>query len=33
VLGANFFTGEDASTQFGQFDENDNVYTRLRYSF
>jgi hypothetical protein len=33
AVGANIFTGDDHTTQFGQFDRNDNVFTRLRYSF
>jgi hypothetical protein len=33
VLGANVFWGRKDSTPFGQLDENDNVYIRLRYSF
>lgn len=33
ALGANFFLGRNDSTPFGQLDENDNVYLRLRYSF
>jgi hypothetical protein len=33
ALGANLFGGEHEETLFGQFDENDNVYLRLRYSF
>jgi hypothetical protein len=33
VGGANIFYGEESTTQFGQFDSNDNVYARLRYSF
>jgi hypothetical protein len=32
VLGSNLFEG-DSPTTFGAFDEDDNVYTRLRYSF
>ncbi len=33
VLGGNLFAGNHAETQFGQFDKNDNVYTRFRYNF
>jgi hypothetical protein len=33
AVGANLFAGDDETTQFGQFDRNDNVFTRLRYSF
>jgi hypothetical protein len=33
AVGANVFAGDDQTTQFGQFDRNDNVFTRLRYSF
>jgi hypothetical protein len=33
ALGANFFAGDDAETLFGQFDDNDNIYLRARYSF
>ncbi len=33
AIGANVFEGNNVETQFGQFDENDNVFTRLRYSF
>ena len=32
-LGANVFFGNASFTQFGALDENDNVYTTLRYSF
>lgn len=31
--GANVFFGETTTTPFGALDENDNVYTTLRYSF
>ena len=31
--GANFFWGEEDQTFFGQFDNNNNLYTGLRYSF
>mgnify|MGYP003701607081 CR=1 FL=1 len=31
--GANVFFGNTATTFFGQFDKNDNVFARLRYSF
>jgi hypothetical protein len=33
VAGGNVFYGEESTTQFGQFDSNDNVYVRMRYSF
>ncbi len=33
ALGGNLFVGENESTQFGQFDKNDNFYARLRYNF
>ena len=33
ALGANVFEGENEVTQFGQFDKNDNIYTRIRYTF
>ncbi len=33
AVGANIFAGDDETTQFGQFDRNDNVFARLRYSF
>jgi hypothetical protein len=33
VIGANVFEGNSSTTTFGAFDEDDNVYTRLRYSF
>jgi hypothetical protein len=33
ALGGNLFAGENAATQFAQFDKNDNVYGRLRYNF
>jgi len=33
ALGANVFDGNNEETQFGQFDKNDNVYSRIRYSF
>lgn len=33
ALGLNVFEGENEATQFAQFDENDNVYARLRYNF
>jgi hypothetical protein len=33
VGGVNAFGGKHAETQFGQFDANDNVYFRARYSF
>jgi len=31
--GANVFTGRDVETEFGQFERNDNLYTRVRYIF
>ncbi len=31
--GANIFLGEDTHTEFGQFQRNDNLYVRVRYSF
>ena len=33
AVGGMIFGGEEASTQFGQLDKNDNVYLQLRYSF
>ena len=33
VLGANLFEGDSKETMFGAFDEDDSIYTRLRYSF
>lgn len=33
TLGANIFLGKDSYTQFGQHEENDNIYIRLRYGF
>jgi hypothetical protein len=33
TAGANIFIGRDIHTEFGQFDRNDNVYVRARYSF
>jgi len=32
-LGANIFTGADAHTFFGQFEDNTSVYAALRYGF
>lgn len=32
-LGGNVFEGKSDQTQFGQFDKNDNLYTRIRYTF
>ncbi len=32
-LGANVFTGSENHTFFGQFDDNSNIYARLRWSF
>lgn len=33
VLGANVFEGKSDTTRFGAFDHDDNVYTRIRWSF
>ncbi|KWT79597.1 hypothetical protein [Candidatus Magnetominusculus xianensis] len=33
AIGANIFGGPNKSTQFGQFDKNDNVYVQVRYEF
>ena len=33
AVGANVFEGDSPMTKFGAFDEDDNVFTRLRYSF
>ncbi len=33
AVGGNLFEGEHQETQFGQFDRNDNIFTRIRYSF
>ncbi len=33
AAGGNFFAGKECDTQFGQFDDNDNLYLRLRYLF
>jgi hypothetical protein len=33
TLGGNVFGGDHEETQFGQFDTNDNLYTRIRYTF
>lgn len=33
AVGGNLFEGEHEETQFGQFDRNDNVFARVRYSF
>ncbi len=32
-IGANIFTGDEPYTFFGQFDNNTNLYTAIRYSF
>ena len=32
-IGANVFVGEASHTFFGQFENNSNVYTGVRYSF
>ncbi len=31
--GANVFSGTDPYTFWGQFNKNDNIYSRLRFSF
>ena len=31
--GANFFWGEDDWTEFGQMEDNSDIYLRVRYSF
>ena len=33
TVGANIFFGKHDWTEFGQLEDNDNVYMRLRYSF
>jgi len=33
ALGANIFEGKTDTTRFGSFDQDDNVYTRIRWSF
>ncbi|MFH1680004.1 MAG: hypothetical protein ABIH26_05095, partial [Candidatus Eisenbacteria bacterium] len=33
ALGGNLFEGKRDDTQFGQFGKNDNIYTRIRYTF
>ena len=33
AVGANVFFGDDDTTMFGQFENNDSVFGRLRYSF
>jgi len=33
AVGGNVFEGDNGQTQFGQFDKNDNIYTRIRYTF
>lgn len=33
VVGANIFGGQESRTFFGQLQENDNVYMRVRYSY
>jgi hypothetical protein len=33
AMGANIFGGGKASSQFGQFDKNDNIYVQVRYEF
>jgi hypothetical protein len=32
-VGANVFFGDYAGTFFGQFENNTNIYTAIRYSF
>jgi hypothetical protein len=31
--GINWFIGDSPTTQFGQLDQNDNVFVGLRYGF
>jgi len=33
TIGANIFAGRYDHTEFGQLEDNDNVYARVRYSF
>ena len=33
TAGANLFAGKENWTLFGQFDQDDNIYARARYSF
>lgn len=33
TLGANIFSGKDDFTEFGQLEGNNNIYSRVRYSF
>jgi hypothetical protein len=33
VLGGNVFEGKSGETTFGRLDRNDNIYTRVRYTF
>ena len=33
TVGANIFSGNDDFTEFGQLEGNNNIYTRVRYSF
>lgn len=33
AIGGNLFEGEHEETQFGQFDKNDNIFSRIRYNF
>lgn len=33
ILGANLFWGRDDKSEFGMFEENTNIYLRIRYSF
>ena len=33
TLGGNFFDGNNESTEFGQFQLNDNIYAKMTYGF
>lgn len=33
TIGANYFSGENNYTQWGQFEKNSNLYVRVKYSF
>lgn len=33
AVGGNFFTGEHLNTEFGQFQQNDNVFVKMTYGF
>ena len=33
VIGANYFNGDKEHTQWGQFENNSNIYARIKYSF